>query len=68
MAWLERRRLETACTLLLGTARSIQEIAAAVGFANPFHFSTRFRRLIGRPPSAWRRSPGPWQDQRRTSP
>ncbi len=60
MAWLERRRIESASALLLATARSITDIADEVGFANPFHFSTRFRALTGMSPSRWRRNPCTW--------
>jgi len=61
MRWLERRRMEAACSLLLATARSVQDIAEEVGYPNAFHFSTRFRALVGTSPSQWRKSPGPWR-------
>lgn len=61
MRWLERRRMEAACSLLLATSRSVQDIADEVGYPNAFHFSTRFRALVGTSPSQWRKSPAPWR-------
>lgn len=37
---------------LLGQAASVAEVAHAVGFEDPFHFSRAFRARFGRPPSA----------------
>lgn len=54
---LERLRMERAKSLLLGTSSSVKEIAAAVGYPDALHFSTRFRRLVGRSPRAYRQSP-----------
>ncbi len=55
--YLEDVRMEHARTLLLRTDLPIQDIAARVGFADPFYFSTRFRRRFGRCPTAWRNQP-----------
>jgi AraC-like DNA-binding protein len=57
MRFLERCRIDRAKQLLVGTARPIAGIAADCGFADPFHFSTRFRRLVGVPPRVYRRRP-----------
>lgn len=54
---VEAVRLERARLLLLRTDRRIREIAADVGFEDPYYFSTRFARRYGRSPSAWRRRP-----------
>ncbi len=51
----ERQRLSRACQLLSVTSHHIAAVARAVGFANPFHFSTRFRRFAGVSPRAYRR-------------
>jgi len=58
MAYLESHRIERAKHLLVSTALPVKDVAASVGFANPFHFSTRFRRHVGRSPVEWRRRPG----------
>jgi len=60
MRWLEHRRIESACSLLLATTRAVQDIAEEVGYLNAFHFSTRFRAVVGVAPAHWRKSPGPW--------
>jgi AraC family transcriptional regulator, arabinose operon regulatory protein len=51
----ERQRLSRACQLLGVTDHQVAAVAKAVGFANPFHFSTRFRRFAGLSPRAYRR-------------
>jgi AraC family transcriptional regulator, arabinose operon regulatory protein len=51
----ERQRLSRACQLLSVTDHQVAAVAKAVGFANPFHFSTRFRRFAGLSPRAYRR-------------
>lgn len=54
--WRDRRRIARACELLAVSGLPVQEVALAVGFADPFHFSTRFRRFTGTSPRAWRRA------------
>ncbi|WP_328875941.1 helix-turn-helix domain-containing protein [Streptomyces sp. NBC_00287] len=56
--WVIRRRLEGARADLAATdqaPRTIEAIARSWGFANPAHFSRRFRRAYGITPSQWRR-------------
>ena len=48
-AYLTRRRIERAKTLLRAANLSITEICFLVGFASLGSFSTRFRQLVGRP-------------------
>jgi len=52
--YLETQRIEAAKSLLLSTNDSIYIIADKVGFKNPYHFSTRFRRRVGVSPRAFR--------------
>jgi transcriptional regulator GlxA family with amidase domain len=47
-------RVRRAVTLL-GTQESLAEIAFQCGFSDQSHFSRRFRREFGTPPSRWRR-------------
>jgi AraC-like DNA-binding protein len=47
-------RMQQAGNLLRATSLSMAAIAAAVGYENPFAFSTAFRRWSGRSPSAFR--------------
>lgn len=54
MKYLIRRRVGEAQTLLLATERSVEEVAAAVGYANPNYFSTVFSRVVGLPPKRYR--------------
>lgn len=57
MQYLEQYRLDRAAEKLLSGEDSIEQIASAVGFSNPFHFSTRFRLRFGKPPSRYRNDP-----------
>lgn len=51
---LESNRLRAAAQLLRDTSLGVQEIADAVGYADPFYFSRRFRAEFGESPSAYR--------------
>ena len=53
-AYLTRRRIERAKTLLRTANLSVTEICFLVGFASLGSFSTRFRDLVGRSPSEYR--------------
>lgn len=53
-AFVERLRLDRARQLLRATALPIQDIATAVGYDDPFHFSTRYRAVHGCSPSGER--------------
>jgi AraC family transcriptional regulator of arabinose operon len=54
----EQQRLQRAMQLLSVTSQTIAEVARSVGFEDPFYFSTRFKRFVGRSPSAYRSSVG----------
>jgi AraC-like DNA-binding protein len=53
-AYLTRRRIERAKTLLRSANLSVTEICFLVGFASLGSFSTRFRALVGSSPSDYR--------------
>ena len=53
-AYLARRRIERAKTLLRTANLSVTEICFLVGFASLGSFSSRFRQLIGMSPSQYR--------------
>jgi len=48
-AFLQRERIHRACALLWWGQR-VQDVAAAVGFSDPFHFSRVFKRCLGQSP------------------
>lgn len=48
------RRIAVASDRLRLTAESIDSVAADCGFANRFHFTRAFTRIMGRAPAAWR--------------
>ena len=54
--YVKQQRILRARTLLASTGQSIEEIAAACGFASPTYFATVFKRAVGMTPSAFRRS------------
>jgi AraC-like DNA-binding protein len=53
-AYLSRRRIERAKTLLRNANLSVTEVCFLVGFSSLGSFSTRFRELVGQPPSVYR--------------
>jgi AraC-like DNA-binding protein len=53
-AYLTRRRIERAKTLLRTANLSVTEICFLVGFSSLGSFSSRFRELVGRSPSEYR--------------
>ncbi len=50
LAVITRHRLAMAHDLL-ATGAAVQAVADHLGFANPFHFSTAYKRAFGHPPS-----------------
>ncbi len=52
--WIVKRRMAAACSFLLETDQSLEEIAAAVGYQNICHFFRQFRQHHGTTPHAWR--------------
>lgn len=50
--WLIRKRLEVAYQLMKEGGKRISDVYAEVGFKNPSHFSTAFKRQYGVPPTA----------------
>jgi AraC-like DNA-binding protein len=53
-AYLTRRRIERAKTLLRTANLSVTEVCFLVGFSSLGSFSARFRSLVGQSPSAYR--------------
>ena len=50
--WLIRKRLEVAYQMMKEGGKRISDVYAEVGFKNPSHFSTAFKRQYGVPPTA----------------
>lgn len=57
-AWMERKRLDLARRRLVQEDTPLKEIAFALGFRHPPHFTTWFRRHTGAAPSAYRQGHG----------
>lgn len=49
-----RLKIQRACQLLDTTELRISEVAAAVGWEDPFYFSRFFKKIIGKSPRAYR--------------
>jgi AraC family transcriptional activator FtrA len=56
LRWLVARRVAAARTLLEATDAPVEQVGAAVGFADPATFRRHFGRAVGTPPSAYRRT------------
>ncbi len=55
IAYLTQWRMTVASALLRDTGLSLAEIAARVGYKNPYAFSSAFKRVTGHPPGRQRR-------------
>jgi AraC family transcriptional regulator len=64
-AYLMGRRICRAVELMLKSDAPLSEIAHSCGFADQAHFSRQFRRVMGHPPSHWRRERAAHPDIRR---
>ncbi|GAB2873840.1 AraC family transcriptional regulator [Paraburkholderia jirisanensis] len=53
-AWIAQQRVERARALLRHTGLPLAEVAAQCGYANPSHFSHRFREAVGAAPIVYR--------------
>lgn len=53
MAYFNRLKMDAAVDML-SSGSSVQETAAALGFSNQNYFSTVFKRILGKPPTAYK--------------
>jgi PAS domain S-box-containing protein len=53
--WILERRMAEACSLLLETSQTVENIAKAVGYQDTAHFFHQFRQLHGSTPKTWRK-------------
>lgn len=54
--WIVERRIAEACSLLLETNQTVDQIAETVGYQDASHFFRQFRQLYGTTPHVWRTS------------
>jgi AraC family transcriptional regulator, alkane utilization regulator len=55
MQYLARWRMQLAAQLLLDSEATVAGVGARVGYGSEAAFNRAFRRVVGRPPAAWRR-------------
>ncbi|MFL6673841.1 MAG: AraC family transcriptional regulator [Massilia sp.] len=55
MQYLAQWRMQAASRLLLETRGSVASVALDVGYDSEAAFNRAFKRLVGKPPAAWRR-------------
>jgi AraC family transcriptional regulator len=55
-AWIGRRRIEVARSLMLSTRVPLSEIALSCGMSDQSHFTRAFRRIVGETPHLWRQT------------
>ena len=60
MDYLRCLRMDRAKQLLLAGELSVAQVADAVGFADPYHFSRVFRQHEGMPPTEYRAQARRW--------
>jgi len=56
MQYLTQWRMQVAAGLLRGSSASVASIALEVGYDSEAAFARAFKRSVGQPPAAWRRS------------
>jgi AraC-like DNA-binding protein len=57
--YLAKWRMQIASELLSGGNANVASVAAEIGYESEAAFSRAFKKMIGVPPSAWRRRAGP---------
>lgn len=55
--YIQKSRIDEACHLLIHTDKKVTDIAAEVGYHDGKHFNILFKRLTGKTPSGYRKSP-----------
>jgi AraC-like DNA-binding protein len=55
MQYLANWRMQAAAALLRNTNATVASVAQDVGYDSEAAFARAFKRLVGRPPAAWRR-------------
>ena len=55
MQYLAQWRMQAAARMLLDTRLTVATIALEVGYDSEAAFARAFKRLVGKPPAAWRR-------------
>lgn len=58
MHYLAKWRMQIASGLLSGGNANMATVAAEIGYGSEAAFSRAFKKMVGVPPSAWRRRPG----------
>jgi len=56
--YIQERRIERACRMMLSGAESLSQIAYACGLCDHSHFCRVFQRVLGVTPGVWRRLHG----------
>jgi AraC-like DNA-binding protein len=67
MAFFIRFRMRRACRLLDTKRYSVKEVAAALGYEDPFYFSRVFKSVNGMAPSDYRAAEPTFREQTRNS-
>ena len=57
--YLLRRRISRAQEVMTASDVPLAQLSLQVGFQSQAHFTTVFKRIVGQPPHAWRRSRNP---------
>ena len=66
MQYLAQWRMQAAARMLLDTRTTVATIALEVGYDSEAAFARAFKRLVGKPPAAWRRERSADADPRRS--
>ena len=53
--YIDKLKMNKASPMLISTDKTVEEIARRLAYLDPYHFSRRFRALMGLPPSDYRK-------------
>lgn len=54
-AYVDKCKMRLAAEMLVSRGMSVREAAAKAGYADPYHFSRRFKQVMGMPPGEYRK-------------
>ena len=57
--YIDRIKLGKAAEMLISTNKSVEEIALELAYVDPYHFSRRFKKMMGFSPTCYRREFSP---------
>ena len=55
ISFIRVQKMQSAARVLIGTSRTVEEVAEEFGYENESKFSAAFKKIMGDPPGVYRR-------------